>query len=85
LLLRANELSARQDKGLIITLDQALELFQLSEDIARPDWRLAWDLTLIHLMELLDEKGFLSTQEVKRELEQEPEPEEPEPVGVESN
>jgi CRISPR-associated protein Cst1 len=42
-------------EGPMITLDEYLTVFEEGEELARTDWRLAWDLVLIRVIERLYE------------------------------
>ncbi len=65
------------------TFDEFIAAFGISEDLARPDWRLALDLTLLRTIELLDERGFFKRPDVQQELAAlSQDEEEPEPVGA---
>jgi CRISPR-associated protein Cst1 len=83
LLLRANERNSSAGRELVVDFEQFVEAFGISEDLARPDWRLAWDLTLLRTMELLDARGFLKDEEVRHDLQElTAEQNEPELIGA---
>ncbi len=83
LLLRSTERNTRAGRGSVTTFDEFIAAFGISEDLARPDWRLALDLTLLRTIELLDERGFFKRPDVQQELAAlSQDEEEPEPVGA---
>jgi CRISPR-associated protein Cst1 len=53
-----------------VSLDDFLDVFEEGEELARVDWRLAWDLVLIRIMEKLYEaKWFDKNRDVLEERE----------------
>jgi CRISPR-associated protein Cst1 len=67
----------RQDAP-VVGFDEFLTIFEEGEELARADWRLAWDLTLIRLIERLHELGqdallkdAVSAEEVAQQEEEE--------------
>jgi CRISPR-associated protein Cst1 len=61
----------------VLSLDEFLEVFEEGEELPRVDWRLAWDLVLIRVIEKLYEaKWFERNQDVLDEEEKQPEMEE---------
>ena len=39
--------------------DDFLSVFEIGEDLPQTDWRLAWDLVLIRLIDRLHEQGWI--------------------------
>lgn len=61
LLLRVSRREVADEHKPILSLDQYLSVFQINEDLEKPDWGLAWDLVLIRMIERvyeLDPKFF---------------------------
>lgn len=56
-------------EGPMVTLDQYLTVFEEGEELARTDWRLAWDLVLIRVIERLYElrSAIIEDPEVQQE------------------
>jgi hypothetical protein len=53
-------------------LDEFLEIFEEGEELPRVDWRLAWDLVLIRIIEKLYEaKWFEKNREVLESADEE--------------
>lgn len=72
-LIQASQRRLRRGLTPVISLDEFLEVFEEGEELPRVDWRLAWDLVLIRLIEKLYEaKWFEKNKDI---LEQETEPE----------
>lgn len=81
LLLGANFRRLQRNATPILTFDGYLEVFEEGEELVRIDWRLAWDLMLIRLIEQLYNKGWFSqNQEVLNEVASEEPQEISEPV-----
>ncbi len=59
-LVKANLDAVRLGQAPLITFDQFIEVFEIGEDSARPDWRLARDLVLIRMIEQLYQRGWLA-------------------------
>lgn len=78
LLIRANFRCLQRNKEPVLTFDGYLEIFEEGEELARVDWRLAWDLMLIRLIEQLHTRN----KEVLSEVASEEEGEEAESVGA---
>ncbi|MCW5882148.1 MAG: type I-B CRISPR-associated protein Cas8b1/Cst1 [Anaerolineae bacterium] len=60
-LLRANRREIQQGLPPLIGFDPYIEVFELAEEEARSDWRLARDLVMIRMVERLYELGQLDT------------------------
>jgi CRISPR-associated protein Cst1 len=74
LLIRANFHRLQRDAAPVLTFDDYLEVFEEGDELARADWRLAWDLMLIRLIEQLYHRGWLRTnREVLNEVAQDEE------------
>jgi CRISPR-associated protein Cst1 len=57
LLLQADLRALSQSSGPLLSLDDYLLVFEEGTELARADWRLAWDLVLIRLIEQLHQRG----------------------------
>lgn len=57
LLIQANHRALTGSAGPVLGLDDFLLVFEEGEELARSDWRLAWDLVLIRLIEQLHQRG----------------------------
>ncbi|RKX78625.1 MAG: type I-B CRISPR-associated protein Cas8b1/Cst1 [Spirochaetes bacterium] len=65
ILIRQSQKCIKAGKEPLIRLDPFLEIFEEGEELARADWRLAWDLTLIRVIEqLYDKKWFEKNRDV---------------------
>lgn len=58
-LIKANLAHVKRGNPPLITLDPYIDVFEEGDDIARPDWRLARDLVLIRMIEMLHHQGWL--------------------------
>jgi len=58
-LLRANLAEVRRGNSPVVEFDPYIEVFEMAENDARPDWRLARDLVLIRMIERLYQLGWL--------------------------
>ena len=73
-LIQASQRRLKRGIRPVLTLDEFLEVFEEGEELARVDWRLAWDLVLIRAIEKLYEtKWFEKNRDVLGEEEKEPE------------
>ncbi|HTE84926.1 MAG TPA: type I-B CRISPR-associated protein Cas8b1/Cst1 [Dehalococcoidia bacterium] len=71
LLLSADLERVRRSASPMLTLEDYLNVFEDGEEMARVDWRLAWDLVLIRLIEQLHAEGWLArNKEVVQAVEQ---------------
>jgi CRISPR-associated protein Cst1 len=76
-LIRTSQHRLKRGIAPILSLDQFLEVFEEGDELPRVDWRLAWDLVLIRLIEKLYEaKWFEKNRDVlgkeeEKELEME--------------
>jgi CRISPR-associated protein Cst1 len=59
LLLQASSRRMLRGAAPLVTLETFLMIFEDAEELARPDWRLAWDLVLIRLVDRLFEQGWV--------------------------
>lgn len=59
LLLQANSRRMLRGAAPLVTLESFLMIFEDAEELARPDWRLAWDLVLIRMVDRLHELGWV--------------------------
>lgn len=76
-LIQASRRRLKRGFSPVVSLDEFLEVFEQGEELPRVDWRLAWDLVLIRVIEKLYEaKWFEKNRDVLREEEKEPEMEE---------
>ena len=76
-LIQASKRRLKRGLAPITSLDEFLEVFEEGEELPRIDWRLAWDLLLIRVIEKLYEaKWFERNRELLGEEEKEPEMEE---------
>ena len=53
LLLQLNRRELDGGSQPVLQLDKFLDIFEMGEDAETPDWELAWDLVLMHMMALL--------------------------------
>lgn len=60
-LVQANTRRAQSGKGLLLTFDDFVTVFEFGEDSQRPDWGLARDLVLIRVIEQLHQQGWFKT------------------------
>ncbi|MDA8186706.1 MAG: type I-B CRISPR-associated protein Cas8b1/Cst1 [Dehalococcoidales bacterium] len=60
-LIRANLRAVRSGRQPLIDFDPYIRVFEDGEEVARPDWRLARDLTLVRVIEQLHARGWLGT------------------------
>lgn len=64
-LIQASQRRVKRGVEPVITFDQFLEVFEEADDLPRIDWRLAWDLVLIRVIErLYQTKWFESNRDV---------------------
>ncbi|MCI0724869.1 MAG: hypothetical protein L0338_38785 [Acidobacteria bacterium] len=76
-LIQASQRRLQRGLAPVFSLDEFLEVFEEGEELPRVDWRLAWDLVLIRVIEKLYEaKWFERNQDVLDEEEKQPEMEE---------
>jgi CRISPR-associated protein Cst1 len=76
-LIQASKRRLKRGLAPVISLDEFLEIFEEGEELPRIDWRLAWDLVLIRIIEKLYEaKWFEKNRDLLGEEEKEPEMEE---------
>jgi CRISPR-associated protein Cst1 len=59
LLLQASARRLNRDLPALIDFEGFLRIFEEAEELSRPDWRLAWDLVLIRLVDALHERGWI--------------------------
>jgi len=71
LLITQNRKSLQNGKKPIITFDQFLNIFEEGEELARADWRLAWDLLLIRVIEQLYQKKWFEQNKEALVIEEE--------------
>lgn len=65
ILIRQSQKCIKAGKEPIIRFEPFLEIFEEGEEIVRFDWKLAWDLVLIRVIEqLYDKKWFDQNKEV---------------------
>lgn len=71
LLLRSSFVRLRRNEEPVVSFDDFLTIFEEGEELARADWRLAWDLVLVRLIDTLYTRGWLARhKEVIDEAEQ---------------
>lgn len=58
LLLRAATRYLQEHGALLLSLDDYLLIFEEGEEVPRVDWRLAWDLVFLRVLEQLHERGW---------------------------
>lgn len=84
LLLRANLSRLNRNSVPVIGFDEFLVVFEEGEELARVDWRLAWDLVLIRTIEELHRRGKTQlVQEAVSDVAIQEEIAEPEPAATE--
>lgn len=72
-LIQASQRRLRRGLPPVVSLDGFLEVFEEGNELPRVDWRLAWDLVLIRVIEKLYEaKWFERNRDVLGEEEKEP-------------
>lgn len=72
-LIQASQRRLKRGLPPVVSLDGFLEVFEEGEELPRVDWRLAWDLVLIRVIEKLYEaKWFERNRDVLGEEEKEP-------------
>ncbi len=72
-LIQASQRRLKRGLPPIVSLDGFLEVFEEGEELPRVDWRLAWDLVLIRVIEKLYEtKWFEKNRDVLGNEEKEP-------------
>lgn len=71
LLIRQSRKSLQSGRKPIISFDQFLTVFEEGEELAQVDWRLAWDLVLIRLIEQLHTKKWFDQNKEVLESEEE--------------
>jgi CRISPR-associated protein Cst1 len=72
-LIQASQRRLKRGLPPVVSLDRFLRVFEEGEELPRVDWRLAWDLVLIRVIEkLYDSKWFDRNRDVLGEEEQEP-------------
>jgi CRISPR-associated protein Cst1 len=59
LLLQASSHRLNRDLPALVDFEGFLLIFEEAEELSRPDWRLAWDLVLIRLIDRLHERGWI--------------------------
>lgn len=69
-LIRANQKRIHRQGSPLITLDDFLLIFEEADELARSDWRLAWDLLRIRLVEELCGLEFFKSDEGKEVMEE---------------
>ena len=70
-LIRTSERRLKRGESPIVSFDEFLQVFEEGEELPRIDWRLAWDLVLIRVIEsLYEQKWFEKNKEVLEEAEQ---------------
>ncbi len=62
-LIKANNAHVKRGNSPFLTLDNYLSVFEVGEDLARTNWRLARDLVLIRMVEQLHANGWLGANE----------------------
>jgi CRISPR-associated protein Cst1 len=83
LLLRADLARLNRRQAPVVGFDEFLVVFEEGEELARVDWRLAWDLVLIRVIEQLYQRGKTElVQEAVSTGELEDEAREPEAAAV---
>jgi len=76
-MIQASKQRLRRGSEPVISFDAFLEVFEEGDELPRVDWRLAWDLVLIRVVEKLYEaKWFENNRDVLGEEEKEPQMEE---------
>jgi CRISPR-associated protein Cst1 len=71
LLLRSSFMRLHRNEEPVVSFDDFLTIFEDGEELARADWRLAWDLVLVRLIDGLYKRGWLTKhKEVIAEAEQ---------------
>jgi CRISPR-associated protein Cst1 len=76
-MIRASKRRLQRGSGPLISFDGFLEVFEEGDELPRVDWRLAWDLVLIRVIEKLYEaKWFENNRDALGEEEKEPQMEE---------
>lgn len=63
ILIRLSASRLRRGLGPLVSFDDFLTVFEEGEELARADWRLAWDLTVIRMLEGLHQTGWLGRQQ----------------------
>jgi len=63
LLIRADLARLKRGEPPVIGFDSFLKIFEEGEELARVDWRLAWDLAVIRMLDTLHQKGWFSRSE----------------------
>lgn len=72
-LIQASQRRLKRGLPPVVSLDGFLEAFEEGEELPRVDWRLAWDLVLIRVIEkLYGAKWFERNRDVLGEEEKEP-------------
>ncbi len=72
ILIKESQRNIKTGREPYVTLDSFLAVFEEGEELARVDWRLAWDLTLIRVIEkLYEKKWFEQNKEVLESEESE--------------
>jgi CRISPR-associated protein Cst1 len=75
--IQASKQRLQRGSGPVISFDAFLEVFEEGDELPRVDWRLAWDLVLIRVIEKLYEaKWFENNRDALLEEEKEPQMEE---------
>ena len=76
-MIRASKRRLQRGSGPVVSFDAFLEVFEEGDELPRVDWRLAWDLVLIRVIEKLYEaKWFENNRDALGEEEKEPQMEE---------
>jgi CRISPR-associated protein Cst1 len=76
-MIQASKRRLRRGSGPVISFDAFLEVFEEGDELPRVDWRLAWDLVLIRVIEeLYEAKWFENNRDALGEEEKEPQMEE---------
>jgi CRISPR-associated protein Cst1 len=73
-LIKESQKNIKTGKEPYVSLDSFLTIFEEGEELARTDWRLAWDLTLIRVIEKLYEKKWFERNKEALESEESEEP-----------
>jgi CRISPR-associated protein Cst1 len=60
ILIRADLARLKRGQPPVIGFDSFLKVFEEGEEVARVDWRLAWDLTVIRVLDALYQKGWFN-------------------------
>jgi CRISPR-associated protein Cst1 len=69
-LIRTSERRLKRGESPIVSFDEFLQVFEEGEELPRIDWRLAWDLVLIRVIEsLYEQKWFEKNKEVLEETD----------------